>query len=341
MAGRKRVIAIGLCVLAVAVTAIAWLHAPAPADAILAPVTGSSAPIERTSIAVDDLRPDATTRAPPAMHSVAVLEPLVIPPDGELDATSLAELDRAARSGHALAACRLAAELERCAILQRTQRFPSANDVEALAEQTALGEAALQEEIERIADEERRIEKIAADCDVVAATLMVSAGDYLTLAASNGHAPSQIRYLSAQHLTTSALLQNPARLEHYRANARRFFDASLAAGDLRLLHIWLMSTQFPEHLPLRDFLPEQWRDPGIVAALIEQLDTPQREGAMLPAPAERILAPPTQAQRDAASRLYREHFAASPPPPRTKTPPSRGRMQKFSLETHFCDEAPR
>lgn len=347
MAGRRWIVGLGLVVAAAVIGAVAWQRSP-HTEALGTDAVQRAGIDADAALSVDDAAPDAgssrvaldsaATTAAPSTPPAA--EPLVIPPDGQLDDDSLLALDRAARAGHAQAACRLGAELARCSNVSRMRSLAEPGNVDALAQSDIAGDE-LDQHIDRIAERQRRIDEVLADCAQITGTIHGSASDYFTLAATHGHVPSQIQYLSGQHLSPAAVMKDPAMLDHYRANARRFFDNAMAAGDLSMLQIWYFGSQFSEHMPLVQFLPEEWRDPRFLLALSDQLDDAQREGAFPVGSLGNSAEEPTRAQRDAAAALYRERFADSPPPINYMNADMAPGGRLFSLDRHRCEEPAR
>lgn len=256
-------------------------------------------------------RPEAGPAAPSSSDAET--------PDDASAPPTLAErfpaLDAAARAGDAHAACTLAAELERCKIADGLKRFENESSrAEQLALQS-LDEDQLQEQIDGIAGRTHVLDRATAHCAGIPEEVRRSASAYVAMAAAAGHVPSQIRMLAGTGLAPVELLRDATPLATYRANAPIWFRNALASGDLTLLQLIVHTTRWGQDMPLSDYLPAEWKDPGMVSALIDQLDPAQRESAFPPGSLPQTGTAPTDAQRQAAADMYARHFADSPPLP--------------------------
>lgn len=251
------------------------------------------------------------------------------------------ELDVAAHAGDARAACRLGAELSRCAMVRRMARFDNEEQhVTQLAQQT-LDEHDMQREIDAIAARKALVESTQEHCEGMTPDMLRNAGDYFTMAALAGHTPSQVRFVSGHHLRLDALLRDATPLQTYRTNAAALFREALHAGDLSLLGIWYHSAIVGDEMPLTAHLPEQFRDPGLVVALINRLSAEQRESMFPAGSLDTNRVTPTAEQVRAADALYTRHFATSPPIPREwdSADPAGSTKRLLSVEPYRCDEA--
>jgi hypothetical protein len=221
-------------------------------------------------------------------------------------------LDRMARRGHTLAACRVAAELMRCSRVHgATQRLRQEDArIRAMA-QRQTSERFIEREIELIAAQRVIIEDATKVCAGFDLDSVPVPARYLAVAAQGGHVPSMIEYFSGSASNTSAFLRDPGLAEAYRRHGPVFFAAALESGDPALLQQWYRATQDPLYSVLAPMLPEPWRDPGFFHALADLLPPAQRD-AVMPGYAQRLgRIEPTPEQRARAREVFDRHFARS------------------------------
>ena len=176
------------------------------------------------------------------------------------------ELASRARSGDARAACRLAAELERCQWLEfeRTQRavrehFPRQ------AEQT-VSEAGSTEEAEAVIESWARAiehsETIERACGNLAPSRNLESFDWLLMAVDMGHAASIRRFVRRPAIPAGSYLSMLDRLAVYRDRAPALALAALEGGDLEMLSVVAEAYRFQRSrgngVAFGDLLP---RDP--------------------------------------------------------------------------------
>lgn len=282
---------------------------------------------------------------PPSKPSPPASEPSDADHHGDDAEPALADrfeaLDAAARSGDAHAACELAAELDRCDRAASRRRLQQDENLASQLASQSLGDEELQEQIDDIAAQTHLLDRIALHCAGIPTQTIRSASRYVELAAAAGHVPSQVRLLGGQQLLPAELLRDASPLATYRANATTWFRNALDAGDLGLLQLIAHASRWERVMPLADYLPEEWKDPAMVSALIDELSDTQRESAFLAGTLPSAHVTPTPAQRARAAELYARHFAASPPLPRIDlTPASRSVQMERQLDadTMRCDE---
>lgn len=341
MAVKHRVRWLVFALALVAIAAAWWWRLPTPAPvphngatvsrpSTAASIVATDLPMQRADLAKPEAgQPAASATAPPTTTE---------PPLRDVFAT----LDAAARSGNARAACRLGAELERCAIAERMGRFyRDEQQVKQLAVQT-LSEEDMQREIDNIAARRDILDAVADHCAGVAPDTIRAAADYVGMAAAAGHVPSQIEILTGRQLQTAALLRDATPLATYRNNASTYFRNALEAGDLAVLELWNYSTRVGDSMPLTQYLPAEWREPGVVLALIELLSDEQRQSVFPPGLLDHDRVAPTAAQMRIASDLYTRHFAASPPLRGRLTDPNLDQIQMMkrtlSVDRFRCDD---
>lgn len=223
-----------------------------------------------------------------------------------------AALDAEARRGNAAAACRLALELDRC-----HQAWPAARNMlgamEAVDRQNAANKVELPDRARHRATMEAVFEQLETICAGSEALASRSKLRYLGIAADGGNVPSMVRYLEPDRLSPGAVIDDPSLLTHYRAHGQTYFLAALRAGDIDLLSHWRMALLSPHDSALFRVLPEEFRNVGLLNALVAQLSAEQREGMLWGMREPGIGERPTAADNVHAAELYRAHFAHSPP----------------------------
>lgn len=190
-----------------------------------------------------------------------------------------AALDAEARRGNAAAACRLALELDRC-----HRAWPAARNMlgamEAVDRNNAANNVELPDRARHRATMEAVFEQLETVCAGSEAIASTSKLRYLGIAADGGNVPSMVRYLEPGRLSAGAVMDDPALLTHYRAHGQSYFLAALRAGDIDLLSQWRMALLSPHDSALFRLLPEEFRNVGLLNALVAQLSPEQRKGMM-------------------------------------------------------------
>jgi len=235
------------------------------------------------------------------------------PPAADMPLREIFEtLDAEARRGNATAACRVALELDRCqrawplarnmlGAMEEIDRRNSAKNI--VQPHRAVHRATMEAVFEQL-------ETICAGSEVFGRLNNLR---YLGIAADGGSVPSMVRYLEPHRLNAGALLDDPALLAHFRANARTYFLAALRTGDISLLPNWRNSLLSPHDSALFRVLPDEFRNIGLVNALLAQLSAEQHGGLLLGSREPGIGERPTPADHARAAELYRAHFSHSPP----------------------------
>jgi hypothetical protein len=259
------------------------------------------------------------------------------------DPLTVDELDRAARGGDARAACRMASEISRCQqarMLQRFQRDERA-EVDALS-RDEVDDAEIERRVDELIRKQQVLDEATADCDDYDRADRLTPMRYHVFAANSGHVPSMLATIHPMQMSAAALIRDPGLIDDFRTHASARFQRVMQSGDLRLLLAWRFATSGPEPSPLLDHLPAEWRNPALVAAVIEQLSEEQRRGvpgldAFGRSPAI------GEADRVAGAELYRRYFADStPPPPRVVSGGDSIAMLRsmLSRDELACNDAP-
>lgn len=191
--------------------------APAPA----LPTHAVATPATAAGVAV------ATTTAPAA---ALALPPLDMPLAG-----ILADLEKRALAGDARAACRLAAELSRCATLPRRRETASMFDPATMAGAADLPAQDRERQIDMAARMEYAVERDATRCVGIDREKSRQAPAWLYRAARAGHLPSMSAFAGGAWLDDPAVVHHPALVEAYRTEAAAMAEAALAAGDRGML----------------------------------------------------------------------------------------------------------
>ncbi|MFO0029655.1 MAG: hypothetical protein ACK558_12565 [Pseudomonadota bacterium] len=191
--------------------------APAPAP----PARAVATPATADGVAV------ATTTTPTAA--------LPLPPlDGPV-AGILADLEKRALAGDARAACRLAAELSRCATLPRRREAASMFDPATMAGAANRPAQDREWQIDMAARMENAVERDATHCAGIEREQARQAPAWLHRAARAGHLPSMSAFAVGAWLDDPAIVHHPALVEAYRTEAPAMAEAALAAGDRGML----------------------------------------------------------------------------------------------------------
>jgi hypothetical protein len=241
---------------------------------------------EATPPAKDDTyvtpMPDTSVRMPVVPVEAVTLQHLPV-------RQQVAQLDARARAGDAVAACRLATELQRC-LIERWRAGAGGGRPEQLAEQQRL--QAHCATVDSVGDRVRSLE-------------------YLLVAANRGNTAAMALFAGAD-LNAADLVRDPALYHLYRTHARRLLEQALAAGEP--LALLIVSLNFPwpgmgvPMGPAAAIIPAAWNDVGLVRALQERV---QRE---LDGPG-RASAPPNPPLREEdiarSDRIWEQTFANS------------------------------
>ena len=300
--------AVGLCGALVVVGVIGWVAGRGMRDAG-PPLPVASPDVAMPAIDASDA-PEVSRldRLGAPLPSVArpTLPPIDLPFNQSVDV-----LEEAARGGDVVAACRLAAEAYRCSSLRQMTKFLS-NEERQIRQMShsQLDDEQMERRITAWIDKKGMLENTLASCEGVDASSaqMVL---YDSLATAAGDPLARIRYLSGERLYPGAMIGHPRLLEHYRTHALGYFMQALEAGDLEVLRLWQASTRFGELLALSSVLPEPWKDPAVVDAVIDHLTDTQRANDSVYD--DNPVSEPSPEQRAEATRIYARYFADSEP----------------------------
>jgi hypothetical protein len=226
---------------------------------------------------------------------------------GNLDELSLLELldrlgDRA-RAGDPLAACKLAAAMNSCRfnrLVRNTIRPPPPeNASEAELEQYVEFHARFQEQQARAA------ERCAGADEAI-----LSEGVHFTArAALAGHVDSLLRFIAAPARHSSEFVRDPRLAELYRTQLWPVLQHAFAAGQDELTFAVLSDLLGPIDSPLRAVVPEPYRDPQALTALLS-LTMDESELRRLRGP---DLDPPSPVAIETARRWVDELFKGRTP----------------------------
>jgi hypothetical protein len=271
---------------------------PAPADAIAIARPGAEAPLPDSLAAVT---------AASTLSAMPPTTPLPAVDDAALSEL-IDQLDARARSGERAAACRLAAELDRCRRLPRLRRDAAFWEANAQRSDTLLEHA-----IDAVAQNEAAIAGLELHCRGISDDQLAGAWQHQLRAADLGDREAALRYLLDPPLPERALDDLPGWAEY----ARRFapmLEALAAGGDANaglLLLAQLSGADAGQSL----ITPEPYRA-AVWAHALGELAAAGDAHFMLQmmigtalADAEQALAPAELARaRDAGTRLYRERL---------------------------------
>lgn len=267
---------------------------------------------ERARPRVAETAPAARSSRPSPRIAAAASTPAPLPSENVPLRDAFAQLDAQARAGNAQAACRVAAELRRCAIVgglladaepleETLQRMrASGGDPEKLAR-----------DIDRAQHLDARLQSVAAHC--AQWETLPNPRHYLLIAARQGHVPSIYHYLGMA-LGGAEVLRDPQLAIDYRANGLPLFRRALAAGDMRMLGLWIRALEEPETNALSAVLPEEWRDGGLLKELVALVHARFGESATQGAFREPGRIVSSEADRAVAGRLFDQWFGDAPQP---------------------------
>jgi hypothetical protein len=155
------------------------------------------------------------------------------PPDTPL-AAMLDELEERARAGEARAACRLASELSRCAMLQRRREFRAMVDPSGGG--PARGSRFEEWRIDATARLELQIERDEAVCAGIDRAQSRQSIQWLHRAASAGHVPSMASFATGAWMVYEpGFVHQPELVAAYARDAAAMATRAVEAGDTRLL----------------------------------------------------------------------------------------------------------
>jgi hypothetical protein len=205
--------------------------ASAPADA--APPTAGAA--TRAASAGSTTTP-AATAAPASASNAAQRMPAAapLPPRDAPLASVMADLEQRARGGDARAACRLAADLSRCALLPRRRTFRAM--VDPLRDGGGRRSGAVDWRIDAAARLDVTLEDDERLCEGIGREQSRRSIDWLYRAAQAGHVPSMAAFGSGNWMSTEpGFIHQPELVAAFARDAGRMAVAALDAGDRSLL----------------------------------------------------------------------------------------------------------
>jgi TPR repeat protein len=205
--------------------------------------TGASTAREAKVVAAGEVAraPQAARAAEPARSASPAPAPVAsqsLPPPNSPVAAIYDQLAARARAGDSRASCRLANDLAACRSLALLREQRDGFDRSLLQEtgkakpneqrlKQLLGQ---QEQLNtRIADNERQ-------CGGLSGERLDEAFDWLKLAADQGHVPSMARFASDPLIPLNRVVKELDRMLLYRANAPRYAQAALAAGNAEIVN---------------------------------------------------------------------------------------------------------
>jgi len=245
---------------------------------------------------------DTPLAAPPAADAAAATAPL----DPALPLRdTIADLERRARGGEAVAACLLGAELLRCERARNMQ--PYVDNIESQMRHHARA-SAKPEDIDRGIDQALRRQaenaEILAHCEGVDPAAHAPPARWFGIAAQAGHRPSMVRFLGAELYRPDQLFRDPGLIALYRTQAPRHFATLLEAGDVEFLQRWTMAAGLPNDI-LFDVLPPPYDQRGLGTAMMDRY---LRARGIKPPEVMRPF-PATPEQIELAGEIFERHFA--------------------------------
>lgn len=295
----------GLALLALLLVAgsAGWLLRGAPQDATR-PQAIDLAPAAAASSARDE--------SPAPRKTVAARANAPLPPENMPLRDAFPQLDAQARAGNAHAACRVAAELRRCALVGSL--IEDAEPIEQTLDRLYASDAepaTLRRQVEQAQQLDARLQAVAAHCAHWEAG--PDPRHYLLIAARQGHGPSIHHYLGMA-LGGAEVLRDPQLAIDYRANGLPLFRRALAAGDMRMLGLWINALEQPDTTPLSAVLPEEWRDGGLLKELVALVHARFGQSATRGTFREPGRFVSSEADRAEAARLFDQWFGDAPQP---------------------------
>jgi hypothetical protein len=207
---------------------------------------GSIAPV--TTPPTDSTAPEAsgeTTPARPAAPepagatSAAVAAPVAppLPPRDAPLAGVMADLEQRARGGDARAACRLAADLSRCAQLPRRREFRAMVDpLRDNGDRGGRRAGAVDWQIDATARLDVALEDDERLCEGITREQSRRSIDWLHRAAQAGHVPSMAAFGGGSWMNTEpGFIHQPELVAAFARDAGRMASAAVEAGDRSLL----------------------------------------------------------------------------------------------------------
>lgn len=195
------------------------------------------APVQPASDGADT--PEGGSRAardegPPVPPTSLGAGPAPLPPPDTPLAAMLDELEERARAGEARAACRLASELSRCAMLQRRREFHAMVDPSGGG--PARGSRVEEWRIDATARLELQIERDEAVCTGIDRAQSRQSIQWLHRAASAGHVPSMASFATGAWMVYEpGFVHQPELVAAYARDAASMATRAVEAGDTRLL----------------------------------------------------------------------------------------------------------
>lgn len=273
MNGRRRWIAMGGVLVIACVAAWAFVRGM---DAPMEPLAAS--PLDAIELATDAT--PTVSRIDGAGMDRATLpssprKPAELPPMDTPFNQAVEALEAAALAGDVVAACRLAAETWRCVNTRQMESLliGEGRDLQILAK-GSLNDMQLEARLDSWSARRQAADQILMACKGVD-TSPVRLANIDVQAIELGDTAARMRFLTGGHLSPANTLHYPELLNHYKTHAFRYFTQSLEDGNLEILHLWYINTRFGHMQALPAVLPEQWREPALVEAVIAQLSDHQ------------------------------------------------------------------
>lgn len=307
-----RSIAWGLAAtLAVGLLALVLTARRAPDSVVSPPEVGAPAP-DALGDAADPpaqrppARAEKSSPAPRLRDTVRAFAPL--PPLDTRLADIIAELDERASAGDAAAACRLAAEIARCASVVDFDAERVADTLFLSVRYDEHGERHVERSAnyieQRVAEQER--------CRGVDAAVLMNQARFDLAAARLGDLDAAFRFVSADALDTGTLVRFPELLQLYRQNAWPLFQRLLEGGYPYAPGLWGRAIQLRSN-PLGAVMPPEWNRPEVARALYDRVVAPPQYPTSPPPPSPEAVAE--------ADRLFLAYFADAPLERRGPLPP--------------------
>jgi hypothetical protein len=176
--------------------------------------------------------PASASNASPPLPAAALLPAR----DAPL-ASVIADLEQRARGGDARAACRLAADLSRCALLPRRREFRAMIDpLRDGGDRGSRRGGAVDWQIDTAARLDVTLEDDERLCEGITREQSRRSIDWLHRAAQAGHVPSMAAFGSGNWMSTEpAFIHQPELVAAFARDAARMAAAALDAGDRSLL----------------------------------------------------------------------------------------------------------
>lgn len=310
---------------------------PAALDTVAAPVVREAQADPSASDAI--LSAPEVEASSSGVVATARTEPkaLAYPPPDIAVTEVIAQLDARARAGDAQAACRIAAELQRCRdIAMWSERWVD-YEIERLAR--------LSLDADTLAARSRDLDEATAynaqakrHCEGIAQAQIRRIPHYQLAAARAGHLPSMAEFAMGSQADAASLVADPPLYADYRAQAWPLFQRAFEAGEPAAGAFWwlLLGSGRPIS-PLAGLVPDDWRSPRVALALHLRLQRELAPDKPLPQPGE-ITDPPTEADIARAEELYARYFADSPHFDRLRSELAGAKPRDPSLPRRF--EAP-